>query len=283
MSLAHQFNMLAQYAIPGHFLSRALGTVARCEIPAVKNALIRAFIKQFQINMDEVAEPDLAAYPHFNAFFTRALKAGLRPMPGDSYVACPADGTLFGAGAIDTDSRLQAKGHVFTLKELFATDEYDTLYQGGQFATVYLSPADYHRVHCPMAGELKQMTHVPGRLFSVNESTVSHIPAVFARNERVVLHFKGEHGPFSLVLVGAMLVASIETPFAGVITPPGRDVQHWNYHRGTHLKFAQGDEIGRFQYGSTVILVTPKDGYTLSAEEHLGRAVTLGQPMGSQA
>ncbi len=282
MSLLQQINTLAQHALPGHLLSRATGALATCEIPAVKNALIRAFIKQFEINMDEVADPDLDNYPHFNAFFTRALKPGIRPMPGEGQIACPADGAVFGFGTIDAETRLNAKGHAFRLDELFGSDEYNQTYEGGQFVTVYLSPSDYHRVHCPMAGEFKQMTYVPGRLFSVNRETTTRIPAVFARNERVILHFKGEHGPFALVLVGAMLVASIETPFAGVITPPGRDVQHWHYHKGGHLKFRQGDEIGRFQYGSTVILVTPKSSYQLSDDWSADQPVKLGEVLGSQ-
>ena len=141
------------------------------------------------------------------------------------------------------DVRLTAKGHHFSLTELFEA-KLRQIYQDGHYLTIYLSPKDYHRVHCPMDGELKHMVHVPG-LFSVNNSTTTSIPAVFARNERVIMHFKGKNGPFSVVLVGAMLVASIETLFSGIVTPPGRGMAEWSFHRGTH-KFNQGDEIGRF-------------------------------------
>lgn len=280
MSILDTVHTLSQQVLPGHMLSRIVGQLAYCEIPQVKDRLIRAFIKQFAINMDEVAETDLAAYPHFNAFFTRALKEGIRPLAGQGHIASPADGAILTQGALGQDTRLTAKGHHFSLAELFATDEYNATYTDGQYLTIYLSPKDYHRVHCPLDAELKHMTYVPGRLFSVNGATTQAIPSVFARNERVVLHFKGDQGPFAMVLVGAMLVASIETPFAGIITPPGRGVHHWNYHRGAHLKFAQGDEVGRFQYGSTVITVLPKDGYQFAANLADDQLVKFGESLG---
>ena len=280
MNLLENLNTLSQQVLPGHALSRLVGMLAYCEIPAVKDRLIRAFIKQFDINMDDVADTDLDAYPHFNAFFTRALKPGIRPMAGTGHLACPADGTVLTNGLLGEDTRLMAKGHHFNLSELLATDEYNGIYQNGQFLTIYLSPKDYHRVHCPMDAELKHMTYVPGRLFSVNGATTKAIPSVFARNERVILHFKGAHGPFAMVLVGAMLVASIETPFAGIITPPGRGIHHWNYHRGPHLKFAQGDEVGRFQYGSTVIMVLPKEGVQIAEDVTDERSVVVGESLG---
>lgn len=282
MSILRNLNTLSQQILPGHLLSRLTGHIAYCEIPQVKDRLIAAFIKQFEINMDEVADTDLSAYPHFNAFFTRALKPGIRPLAGTGHLASPADGAILTADRLGENTRLQAKGHQFSLSELFATDEYNQSYQDGQFVTIYLSPKDYHRVHCPMDAELKHMTYVPGRLFSVSGATTTAIPTVFARNERVILHFKGDQGPFAMVLVGAMLVASIETPFAGIITPPGHTVHHWNYHRGAHLKFAQGDEVGRFQYGSTVIMVLPKEGYQL--HQHLAdeQPVRMGESLGQR-
>lgn len=280
MSLMQNLNTLIQYGLPGHMLSRAVGQLAFCEIPQVKNTLIQQFIKRFDIQMDEVAEPSLDAYPHFNAFFTRALKAGIRPLAGTDQIASPADGTIFSGGQLSGDTRLTAKGHHFALAELLGSHEYDKTYHEGHYLTIYLSPKDYHRVHCPIDAELKQMVHVPGRLFSVNESTTTTIPAVFARNERVILHFKSEHGPFCMVLVGAMLVASVETPFAGLITPPGRSVTEWNYHRGPHHKFAQGDEVGRFQYGSTVITVLPQSMKGFSSELTDGQSVKMGESLG---
>ena len=280
MKLMQNLNTLLQYGLPGHLISRALGRLAFCENPKVKNFLIQQFIHQFKIQMDEVAEPSLDAYKHFNAFFTRALKEGIRPIAGYGHIASPADGTVFSGGNLSRDVRLAAKGHQFSLTELFGQADYDEIYQDGHYLTIYLSPKDYHRVHCPMDGELKHMVHVPGRLFSVNESTTTSIPAVFARNERVIMHFKGKNGPFSVVLVGAMLVASIETPFLGIVTPPGRGITEWNFHRGTHHKFTQGDEIGRFQYGSTVIVLTPKSKKGFSPDISEGYPVKMGQSLG---
>ncbi|MBU24789.1 MAG: phosphatidylserine decarboxylase [Gammaproteobacteria bacterium] len=280
MNLMQNLNTLIQYGLPGHTISRVLGKLAFCEIPKVKNFLIQQFIHRFKIQMDEVAEPSLDAYIHFNAFFTRALKEGIRPLAGHGHIASPADGTVFGGGSLSHDVRLTAKGHHFSLPELFGQSEYDMAYQEGHYLTIYLSPRDYHRVHCPMDGELKHMVHVPGRLFSVNESTTTSIPAVFARNERVIMHFKGKNGPFSVVLIGAMLVASIETPISGLVTPPGRGITEWSYHRGTHHKFIQGDEIGRFQYGSTVIVVIPKSKKGFSSDISHGYTVKLGQSLG---
>ncbi len=280
MSLTQNLNTLLQYGLPGRLISRAIGGLAYCETPKVKNFLIQQFIQRFKIQMDEVAEPSLDAYTHFNAFFTRALREGIRPLAGYGHIASPADGTVFGGGSLSSDVRLTAKGHHFSLTELFGLPDYDNTYQNGHYLTIYLSPKDYHRVHCPMDGELKHMVHVPGRLFSVNESTTTAIPAVFARNERVIMHFKGKDGPFSVVLVGAMLVASIETPFSGIVTPPGRGITEWSFHRGTHHKFSQGDEIGRFQYGSTVIVVIPKSKEGFSSDISDGCAVKMGQSLG---
>ncbi|MDC1319614.1 archaetidylserine decarboxylase [Litorivicinus sp.] len=281
MNLTQNVNTLIQQILPAHPLSRLAGKLALCENQQIKNFLIQKFIKHFNVSMDEVSDVSLDAYPHFNAFFTRALKQGARPMAGEGHIASPADGTIFGLGELSSNARLEAKGHKFSLAELLGTEEYDQTYKDGEFLTIYLSPRDYHRVHCPMKGELKQMTFIPGRLFSVNESTTTSIPAVFARNERVILHFKGEHGPFSMVLVGAMLVASIETTFAGVITPVGQSISHWNYHKGAHLKFEQGDEVGRFQYGSTVITILPSNtrGFAknLKSEQSIRTGETLGQ------
>lgn len=282
MSFLDDAGIALQHVLPGHLLSRAVGRLAFCETPAIKNWLIGQFIQRFDIDMDAVAEPSLDAYPHFNAFFTRALKDGIRPMAGDGHISSPVDGMVFAGGQLSEDARLTAKGHHFSLSELLGGTEHDATYTGGHYLTVYLSPKDYHRVHCPMDGELKQMTHVPGRLFSVNEKTTTRIPAVFARNERVVMHFKGADGPFILVLVGAMLVASVATPFSGVVTPPGGDVTHWHYHSGKHLKFKQGEEVGRFQYGSTVIVITPAQGTAFSDDIKEGQAVLLGQSLGQR-
>ena len=162
MKLMQNLNTLLQYGLPGHLISRALGRLAFCENPKVKNFLIQHFIHRFEIQMDEVAEPSLDAYKHFNAFFTRALKEGIRPLAGYGHIASPADGTIFSGGNLSRDVRLTAKGHHFSLTELFGQPDYDKIYQDGHYLTIYLSPKDYHRVHCPMDGELKHMVHVPG-------------------------------------------------------------------------------------------------------------------------
>jgi phosphatidylserine decarboxylase len=280
MSFLDDAQIALQHLLPGHVLSRMVGRLAYCEIPQVKNWLIAQFIKRFDIDMDEVAEPSLDAYPHFNAFFTRTLKDGIRPLAGPGQIASPVDGTIFSSGQVSEDTRLTAKGHHFSVSELLGSTENTATYANGRYVTIYLSPKDYHRVHCPMDAELKHMTYVPGRLFSVNEKTTTRIPAVFARNERVILHFKGAEGPFVLVLVGAMLVASIATPFSGVITPPGREITHWQYYSGKHLKFKQGDEVGRFQYGSTVILLIPEDGPQFARDMDDNQPVQFGQSLG---
>ena len=280
MSFKQSINTAIQYGLPGHLLSRVVGQLAFSEVPQIKNFLISQFIRRFDIRMDEVAEPSLDGYINFNAFFTRSLKDGSRPLAGDKDVASPVDGTVLSGGSLTDANKLTAKGHNFSLAELLGNDKYNKIYQGGQYLTIYLSPKDYHRVHCPIRSELKHMVHIPGRLFSVNESTTTSIPCVFARNERVVMHFKSQHGPFSLVLVGAMLVASIKTPFTGVITPRGQNINEWNYHQGPHHKLEQGNEIGRFQYGSTVIMITPKKMNRFSKSMISGRSVKMGESLG---
>ena len=189
-------------------------------------------------------------------FYSRPQE-GIRPLAGYGHIASPADGTVFSGGNLSHDVRLTAKGHHFSLTELFGQPDYNKIYQDGHYLTIYLSPKDYHRVHCPMDGELKHMVHVPGRLFSVNDSTTTSIPAVFARNERVIMHFKGKNGPFSVVLVGAMLVASIETPFSGIVTPPGRGITEWSFHRG-HITNSPRRRNWAFPIRIDVIVLTPK-------------------------
>lgn len=279
MSILQSVNTVFQQILPGHFLSRIAGHLAFCKQEKIKNFLIRQFIKRFGINMDEVAEQSLDAYPHFNSFFTRGLRSGVRPLAGSGCIASPVDGTVFGKGLLGPDTKLTAKGHHFSLAELLGSDQFESKYINGQFLTIYLSPKDYHRVHCPVDAELIHMTHVPGRLFSVNKSTSTSIKAVFARNERVVLHFKSKNGPFVMVFVGAMLVASIATTFAGVITPPGRNLTTWNYHCGPRYRFKQGDEVGLFQYGSTVILIS-SDEWALNSDIHDGQQTLYGQSVG---
>jgi phosphatidylserine decarboxylase len=275
VSLARLFSLI-QYPLPHHLLSRLVGWLAECRLPWLKNALIRTFIRVFRVDMGQAVEPDPTAYPCFNAFFTRALTADARPL-GDG-VLCPADGTLSQFGAIEAGLLLQAKGHRYALADLLGGDTAAARrYLGGSFATVYLSPKDYHRVHMPLAGTLTEMVYVPGRLFSVNAATTAHVPNLFARNERLVCHFDTAHGPMVMVLVGAMIVAAIETVWAGQITPLSGQIQRTRFDRPIHL--ARGAEMGRFKLGSTVVMgfAQPVDFAELTA----GGMVSMGQSLGA--
>ncbi|MCH4563326.1 archaetidylserine decarboxylase [Halomonas sp. EGI 63088] len=275
MSLAKLFALI-QYPLPHHLLSRLVGRFAECRLPWLKNVLVRAFIKQFKVDMTEAAEPDPTAYATFNDFFTRELKPEARPL-GEGVVS-PADGTLSQFGAIEAGQLFQAKGHRFSAMELFGGDgEAARRYLGGSFATVYLSPRDYHRVHMPLAGSLTEMVYVPGRLFSVNAATTEHVPNLFARNERLVCHFDTEYGPMAVVLVGAMIVAAIETVWAGQITPLSGEVRRIRFD--TPVRLARGEEMGRFKLGSTVVM-----GFAESAtfaDLDPGAKVRMGQSLGS--
>lgn len=281
MSLSKLFALI-QYPLPHHLLSRLVGRLAECRQPAIKNALARAFIRRFGVDMAEAAEPDPAAYATFNDFFTRALKADARPIAEG--LVSPADGRLSQFGAIEAGQLMQAKGHRFSAEALLGGDvEAATRYLGGSFATVYLSPSDYHRVHMPLSGTLTEMVYVPGRLFSVNAATTEQVPNLFARNERLVCHFETEHGPMAMVLVGAMIVAAIETVWAGQITPlPKGGVQRIRFD--TPIRLEKGAEMGRFKLGSTVVmafseLVDFADGLEPGAKVQMGQSLgALRQP-----
>ncbi|SEL91238.1 archaetidylserine decarboxylase [Halomonas daqiaonensis] len=277
MSLAKLFSLI-QYPIPHHLLSRLVGGLADCRLPWLKNALIKAFIRQFKVDMNEAIESDPTAYATFNDFFTRALEEDARPI-GEG-LASPADGTLSQFGAIDAGQLLQAKGHRFSLMELLGGyGEAARRYLGGSFATIYLSPSDYHRVHMPMGGTLREMVYVPGRLFSVNAATTKHVPNLFARNERLVCHFDTEQGPMVVVLVGAMIVAAIETVWAGQITPLPRDgVQRIRFD--TPVRLEKGEEMGRFKLGSTVVMAFAEP-VTFADSLEPGAKVQMGQSLGS--
>lgn len=250
-----------QRLTPQHALSRAAGWLANCEVPLVKDTFIRWFVKRYTVNLTEAEYSTPQEYPSFNAFFTRALCPGSRPIaPGAENVACPADGTVSQLGQIKDGRLFQAKGYSFTANELLGNDpEAAALYDSGEFATIYLSPRDYHRVHMPVEGTLRKMVHVPGRLFSVNQVTTEQLPRLFVRNERVVCHFSTDRGPMVLVLVGAMIVASIETVWAGLVTPIRRTVRTTEYSAEQTVTLAKGDEMGRFLLGSTVIMLFPKN------------------------
>ena len=277
MSLSKLFALI-QYPLPHHLLSRLVGRLAECRQPAIKNALVRTFIRRFGVDMAEAVEPDPTAYATFNDFFTRALKDGVRPI--SEGVVSPADGRLSQFGAIEAGQLMQAKGHRFSAEALLGGDvEAASRYLGGSFATVYLSPSDYHRVHMPLSGTLTEMVYVPGRLFSVNAATTEHVPGLFARNERLVCHFDTERGPMAMVLVGAMIVAAIETVWAGQITPlPKGGVQRIRFD--TPIWLEKGAEMGRFKLGSTVVMAFSEPVDFADGLEP-GAKVQMGQSLGA--
>ncbi|HRD67300.1 MAG TPA: archaetidylserine decarboxylase [Candidatus Competibacter sp.] len=276
---------LPQYLLPQRSLTRLIYRLTRVRTPWFKNALIRGFARQFRVNLDEALAPDLRAYPDFNAFFTRSLKAKARPVaPGDRVVCCPVDGAVSQTGVAETDALLQAKGRAFSLTALLGGDpERAQPFRGGTFATLYLSPRDYHRIHMPLAGRLREMVHIPGKLFSVSPLTARMVPNLFARNERVVTLFDTLAGPMAVVLVGAINVASIETVWAGAITPPlGKAVRHWNYppNGGGAVRLDKGAELGRFNMGSTVILLFGRNAVRWEPDIRAGTTVRMGQRLG---
>lgn len=259
MTLKEQLFLASQYAAPHHLVSRAMGRMADSRSPELKNWMISRFVRRYQVDMSEALVEDPLAYGSFNEFFTRALKPDARPLddtPGA--VLSPADGAISQLGPIEHGRIFQAKGHSYGLTDLLGGDsERAAPFTGGEFATIYLSPRDYHRVHMPVAGTLREMIHVPGRLFSVNPLTAGHVPSLFARNERVVCVFDTEHGPMALVLVGAMIVASVETVWAGLVTPHKRQVRAVRYDAPARapIHLEKGAEMGRFLLGSTVIVL----------------------------
>lgn len=276
------FFIALQRLTPQHLLSRLAGTLANSENPLIKNTFIRWFVKRYQVDMSLALEENPTAYPNFNAFFTRALKPTARPLdPAADSIVCPADGVISQLGQIVDGRVLQAKGQDFSVLELLGGQtERAEQYRYGQFMTIYLSPRDYHRVHMPLAGKLEQMTHIPGQLFSVNKVTAEHVPRLFARNERVACHFQTENGPLASVMVGAMIVASIETAWAGLVAPARRQIRHTDYLKHPTVELAKGDEMGRFLLGSTVILLLPQGASTWSPELIPGSQVQMGQKIG---
>lgn len=248
-----------QRLLPQHALSRLVARAAESKMPWLKNRLIERAIAAFDINIDEAASSDLDDYENFNSFFTRALKEGARPIDQDSdALISPADGAVSQAGPITQQRIIQAKGSDYSASRLLGDSEEAKRYTDGAFTTIYLSPKDYHRVHMPIAGTLISTRYIPGDLFSVNDKTAQALPGLFARNERLVCQFDSELGQFALVFVGAMLVAGIETVWGGFETPGRGAVRNADFS-GRDLRFDKGEEIGRFKFGSTVILMFQKD------------------------
>ena len=273
---------LPQYCLPQHLLSRWLGKLTTCQAASVKNTLIKLAIWKYHIDVTEAASADPNSYTHFNDFFTRALKSGVRPLAAQNdAIVSPADGKISQCGDIHKGRIFQAKGHDFSALELLgAQTDWHHHFDHGQFATIYLSPRDYHRVHMPYTGKLIGMTYVPGKLFSVNPRTASTVPSLFARNERVVCLFETDAGPMAVVLVGAFFVASMETVWHGLVAPShSKKPTHWDYSNANYV-YQTGEEIGRFQFGSTVIVLLPKDTMRLTAAMTANRAIKMGELMG---
>ncbi|MGD8380099.1 MAG: archaetidylserine decarboxylase [Gammaproteobacteria bacterium] len=271
-----------QYLLPHHPLSRLVHRLTRVQTRWFKNWLIGRFVRRFDVDMTEAQVEDPLAYASFNDFFTRSLKSSARPLEdGPQAVVCPVDGTVSQTGRIDGMRVFQAKGRSFDTVELLGGDrELAAGFDNGAFATLYLSPRDYHRIHMPADGTLRRMIHVPGRLFSVNPPTTRTVPRLFARNERVVTVFDTEFGRMALVLVGALFVSSIETVWAGEITPPhGHAVRQWHYDAAgqDRISIARGAEVGRFNMGSTVILLFERDRVTLEDTLAPDQTVRVGR------
>mgnify|MGYP005840717417 CR=1 FL=1 len=276
--------VLSQHVTPQLTVSRLAGWLADTDSsPAMKNRVVRWFIKRYGVDMNEALEENPEAYPSFNAFFTRQLKPGLRPMDErESILVSPVDGAISQLGSVTDDRIFQAKGQSFSLTELLGGDhQRASEFANGEFATIYLSPKDYHRIHMPMAGTLREMTYVPGKLFSVNPTTAAQVPNLFARNERVACVFDTEAGPMAMVLVGAMIVGSMETTWAGMVAPDSGGVSTSDYgHLEKPIEFAKGEEMGRFRLGSTVVMVMPKGAVSWNADQIAGKTVRMGEALG---
>ncbi|MGI4778751.1 MAG: archaetidylserine decarboxylase [Janthinobacterium lividum] len=281
--MSDRLPVLPQYVLPKQALTSFAGWVAGKERGSVTTWIIRRFVAKYGVDMGEALESDISRYASFNDFFTRALKPGARPIAPSALIS-PVDGAISQFGRIDGDQIFQAKGHSYGTTALVGGDA--TLaarFAHGSFATIYLSPRDYHRIHMPCDGVLTRMLYVPGDLFSVNPTTARGVPGLFARNERVVCVFDTARGPFVLVLVGATIVGSMATVWHGVINPPrGGEVREWRYD-GREIALKKGDEMGRFLLGSTVVMLFPAPALTFAADWAPASPVRLGEPMANYA
>ncbi len=270
-----------QYLLPKRLLTQCLGHLANLRGGAFTHWLVRRFIAKYKVDMGEAADPRVESYPTFNEFFTRPLKPGVRPI-ADAPFVCPVDAAISQFGPIEHDQIFQAKGHSYSTRTLVGGDaQLAGLFDHGHFATLYLAPRDYHRIHMPCAGRLKRMIYVPGDLFSVNPLTARHVPGLFARNERVVCVFDTEYGPFVNILVGATIVGSMATVWHGVVNPPrSRDVREWRYD-DRDIRLAKGEEMGRFLLGSTIVMLFPKDVVAFHPDWAPTKPVRLGEAMAS--
>ena len=280
--MSERLSVLSQYLVPQQALTAFAGFVASHERGWVTTEIIRRFVARYQVNMDEALNSDIASYRSFNDFFTRALKPDARPLATADLI-CPVDGAISQFGAIKHDQIFQAKGHSYSTTAVVGGDAaLAAQYQDGSFATLYLSPRDYHRIHMPCDGRLTRMTYVPGKLFSVNPVTARGVPGLFARNERVVCVFESARGPFVLILVGATIVGSMATAWHGVVNPPrGKVVREWHYpdEPTSAIRLKQGEEMGRFLLGSTVVMLFPNGPLQFNRDWAPGRAIRLGEAM----
>ena len=276
--MSENLSVFFQHILPQQALTRFAGRVASWQGGAGTTSLIRWFVGRYGVDMTEAAEPDVAAYATFNAFFTRALKPGARPL-AQADLLCPVDGAISQFGAVAGDQIFQAKGHAYSTQALVGGDaDLAQRFYNGHFATLYLSPRDYHRIHMPCDGVLQRMIHVPGDLYSVNPATARGVPGLFARNERVVCVFETRGKPWVLVLVGATIVGSMATTWHGVIDRSHGEVRHWDY-RDRPVSLAQGEEMGRFLLGSTVVMLFPAGPLDFNPDWRSGGAIRMGQSM----
>jgi phosphatidylserine decarboxylase len=276
-------SVLLQHLLPKQAMTSVAGRLASARAGAWTHAAIRRFVARYRVDMSEAAQPDVTGYATFNEFFTRALRPGARPIARADWT-CPVDGAISQLGRIERDSVFQAKGHHYTTGALLGADtDLAARFEDGWFATLYLSPRDYHRIHMPCDGRLTGMIHVPGSLYSVNPATARGIAGLFARNERVVCTFDTVHGPLAMVLVGATIVGSVATVWHGTVNPPRPGaVRRWHYD-GPPIVIAQGEEMGRFLLGSTVVMLWPRLPLRFEASWTPGRPVRLGETMAVRA
>lgn len=281
--MSDRLAVLPQYLLPKQALTTLAGKFASARLGGLTTSVIRWFVGRYNVNMAEAANPDIASYASFNDFFTRALKDGARPL-ADADLICPVDGAISQFGPIAKDQVFQAKGHSYSTTALVGGDAaLGARFENGHFATLYLSPRDYHRIHMPCAGTLTRMIHVPGELFSVNRTTARGVPGLFARNERVVCVFESAQGPFVLVLVGATIVGSMATVWHGQVNPPRPGtLRQWDYAPG-QVSLQKGEEMGRFLLGSTVVMLFPQGPLQFNPQWAPARPIQLGEAMAQRA
>ena len=281
--MSDRLAVLPQYLLPKQALTTLAGKFASARLGGLTTSVIRWFVGRYNVNMGEAANPDIASYASFNDFFTRALKDGARPL-ADADLICPVDGAISQFGPIAKDQVFQAKGHSYSTTALVGGDAaLGARFENGHFATLYLSPRDYHRIHMPCAGSLTRMIHVPGELFSVNPTTARGVPGLFARNERVVCVFESAQGPFVLVLVGATIVGSMATVWHGQVNPPRPGtLRQWDYAPG-QVSLQKGEEMGRFLLGSTVVMLFPQGPLQFNPQWAPARPIQLSEAMAQRA